>query len=86
MMYLARLSLYGGWENKVSFRTWCSIFVGRRTTDSGNGLSSEDIETKARGGIKFYYIFLFRLKMLLSSLPIFVTYISNHLHYSITAP
>jgi hypothetical protein len=35
MMYLARVSLYGGWENKVSFRTWCVLFSGESSMDSG---------------------------------------------------
>ncbi|KFY81990.1 hypothetical protein V500_10924 [Pseudogymnoascus sp. VKM F-4518 (FW-2643)] len=37
MMYLARASLFQGWENEMAFRKWCVLF-SRKRSDYGDGL------------------------------------------------
>lgn len=37
MMYLARVSLFQGWENEMAFRKWCVLFSGKRS-DYADGL------------------------------------------------
>lgn len=37
MMYLARVSLFEGWENEMAFRKWCVLFSGGGS-DYGDGL------------------------------------------------
>lgn len=36
MMYLARVSLFQGWDNEMAFRKWCVLFSGKRS-DYGDG-------------------------------------------------
>jgi hypothetical protein len=36
MMYLARVSLFQGWENEMAFRKWCVLFSKKRS-DYGDG-------------------------------------------------